>query len=56
MNLQAIPEPQVVQSRGPEPVSGIRGWTVQLQAPREGCPAAHGSAKDIHRGDGAYYA
>lgn len=33
MNLQLIPEPQVVQSRGPEPVSGIRGWTVQLQLP-----------------------
>ncbi|MFD2876718.1 family 20 glycosylhydrolase [Paenibacillus rhizoplanae] len=33
MNLQLIPEPQVVQSRGPELVSGIPGWTVQLQLP-----------------------
>lgn len=33
MNIPLIPQPQVVQSRGPEPVSGIRGWTVQLWSP-----------------------
>ncbi|MEK3794655.1 family 20 glycosylhydrolase [Paenibacillus sp. FSL R7-0204] len=35
MSLQLIPAPQVVQSRGPEPVTVLRGWTVQLHLPGE---------------------
>ncbi|MBW4082254.1 glycoside hydrolase family 20 zincin-like fold domain-containing protein [Paenibacillus sp. S150] len=33
MNIHLIPQPQVVQSRGQELVSGISGWTVRLALP-----------------------
>jgi len=33
MNIQLIPQPQVVQSRGKESVGGVAQWTVELRTP-----------------------